>query len=94
MDVQNTQSSVKGIDKENSTLIEYKQVKDTPFTVAKIERENEELHDYYIMMGKYRISEKFENEEEVMEEAGKIDWWKIMGVIHAIASEIVNNKDN
>ncbi len=89
----NIQSNAEETDKQKSRLIEYEQVKETPFTIAKILRENEEKHDYYIMMGKYRISEKYEEHKEVMKDAERIDWWKIMGVIHAIANEVIDRKN-
>ena len=66
---------------KNTKLVEFKQVKETPFTLAK---QNEE---WYILLGKYRLSEGYETEKEGEKEAKKICWKKIMQVISVIITE-------
>ena len=46
--------------------MEFKQVKETPFTLAK---QNEE---WYILLGKYRLSEGYETEKEAEKEANTL----------------------
>lgn len=73
-------------------LIEYEQIENTPFTVVKREEENDETN-YYVMFGKYRISEAIKNQEEARANARELDWWKIMSVAHAIAEQIIDQKE-
>lgn len=70
------------------SLIEYKEIEGTPFQVVRKTEENG-INSYFVMFGKYRISEKIDTEEEATEEAAKLDWWKIMSVAHAIAEQLI-----
>ena len=45
-------------DERNTKLVEFKGVKETPFTLAK---QNEE---WYILLGKYRLSEGYEQRKK------------------------------
>lgn len=74
-------------------LIEYKQVEGTPFQVVTKEHPELDVKEYYVMFGKYRISEKIEEEEEAMKQAKVIDWWKIMSIAHAIAEELISKNE-
>ena len=67
--------------KKNTKLVEFKQVKETPFTLAK---QNEE---WYILLGKYRLSEGYETEKEAEKEAKRVCWNKIMQVNSVIITE-------
>ena len=66
---------------KNTKLVEFKQVKETPFTLAK---QNEE---WYILLGKYRLSEGYETEKEAEKEAKRVCWNKIMQVMSVIITE-------
>ena len=66
---------------KNTKLVEFKGVKETPFTLAK---QNEE---WYILLGKYRLSEGYETEKEAEKEAKRVCWNKIMQVISVIITE-------
>lgn len=81
----------KKTDKQDS-LIEYKEVENTPFTIVKKVEENDEIN-YFVLFGKYRISEALKTEEEATEQATTIDWWKIMSVAHAIAEQIIEQNE-
>ena len=65
---------------KNTKLVEFKEVKKTPFTLAK---QNEE---WYILLGKYRLSEGYETEKEAEKEAKTVCWNKIMQVPSRIFS--------
>ncbi len=84
--------SVEETNKQNSHLIKYEEVKNTPFQTVRVENEDDTV-EYYVMFGKYRISEKMKSEEEAKKEAKTIDWWKIMSVCHAIAEQVVEAKE-
>lgn len=77
----------------SNSLIEYKEVENTPFTVVTLEKENSEEKEYYVMFGKYRLSNDLGTFEKAMEEAETIDWWKIMGIAHAITETIIDEKN-
>ena len=66
---------------KNTKLVEFKEVKGTPFTLAK---QNEE---WYILLGKCRLSEGYGTEKEGEKEAKRVCWNKIMQVISVIITE-------
>lgn len=66
-------------------LIEYFEIKNTPFTVAKHEGK------YYIMMGKYRLTEPLPNKGHAMYEAKRMSWTRIMQVISVMIED--NNNE-
>lgn len=72
-------------------LIEYEEQENTPFTVVKKVEENDDIN-YYVMFGKYRISEAIKDQEEARKNAKIIDWWKIMSVAHVIAENLIEQQ--
>lgn len=58
----------------SSELVEMVKVEDTPFTLIRQEK------DWYVTIGKYRISEKIGSKEEAMEDAKRVDWERVMQV--------------
>ena len=59
----------------NEELIKFTDVENTPFTV--ISKEDEHI----VMLGKYRVSETFENQEEAIKDAESITWNRITQLI-------------
>lgn len=75
-------------DKQNYSeqLMQYHQVKDTPFTIIKHEK------GYTVMLGKYRLSEDYESIGEAMKDAKRMDWDRIMQVMGVMIEEYKNEK--
>ncbi len=89
----NIQQNAKKTGKENSNLIEYIAVEGTPFQIAIREKENSKEKDYFILMGVHKLSDAYKTEKEAVKEAKKVDWWKVMGVCHAIATEVIKESN-
>lgn len=87
------QESSNTTDKEGSYLIDYEQVKGTPFTIATKEKEESEEKEYTVLFGKYLISVKYGTKEEAVKEAETMDWFKIMAIAHAIADERIKKHE-
>lgn len=66
---------------KNTELLEYTEVKNTPFTIAKWE------NGYYVLMGKHRLTEKLDTKEEAEEDANRTDWDRLIQVV-AIITDI------
>lgn len=66
---------------DKSKLIEKIEIENTPFTIMKHKDE------WYILIGKYRLSEGYINKLEALEEAKKMTWEKIMQVIGVMIEE-------
>lgn len=73
----------------NKEMIKLNEVKNTPFSILE-KLENEE-YEYYVMLGKYRLSESFKSLEEAMEDAKRTDWERLMQVVGVMVEEF-NNK--
>lgn len=71
---------------ESEQLVEYFPVKDTPFTVAKNGKE------WYVLMGKYRLTEAMETKEEAMRDAKGTKWMRIMQVIQIMLTDHESEK--
>lgn len=73
--------------KSNSEeLIEYHEIKDTPFTIA---RNGDE---WFVLMGKYRLTEKLKDKAEATKEAKSMTWFRIMQVISIMITDNENEK--
>lgn len=88
-EVQNTKSQ-QNEDLSNTTVnnpslvegdIEVTQVTDTPFQVVG----NGE--NYFVMCGKYRVSQVFDSKEKALEDATIISWNRIMQVFNVITEK-------
>ena len=62
-----------------------KEVDGTPFSCVKYDEK------YFLALGKYRLSDLMNTEEEVFEDAKDVSWWRMLAVIHAVAQEVVLN---
>lgn len=62
------------VDSSKSELVEMVKVENTPFTLIRQESE------WYVTIGKYRISESIGSKEEAMEDAKRVDWERVMQV--------------
>ena len=80
-DTNNTALDLLKVDERNTELVEKIEVENTPFTIVK----NEGL--WYILLGKYRLTEGYEDKEEVLKEANTINWNKILQVCIIIGKE-------
>lgn len=65
----------------NSELVEKIEIEDTPFTAIRIE------DVWFLTMGKYRLSEPMQTKKEVLEDAQRADWWRIMAIINIMIKE-------
>jgi hypothetical protein len=75
--------NLNGLSEKTSRLnyseeLEMHSVNDTPFVVA---RQNE---DWFVIMGKHRLTNSIETFEEAVQEAEKITWNKVVQVIAII----------
>lgn len=71
-------------DKSNSTskqLMETKPINESPFTAVRLE------NDWFLTMGKYRLTEKLQSEEECLEAARDASWHRLMQVIKIMIEE-------
>lgn len=68
-------------------LVNYWEVPNTPFTVAKNGEE------YFVLMGKYRFTEALKSKGEAWKEAEKMSWTRIMQVISVMITDAENEKN-
>lgn len=66
---------------EATELIEIKEIEDTPFTAVRHEK------DWFLMMGKYRLTEALTSEEECKEASKDASWWRIMSLMQVMITE-------
>lgn len=84
MELEKSLGLVKEKDKPKSNgeqLVEYIEVKDTPFTVARNDK------DWYLLMGKYRLTEALKTKEEAMGAVNTQRWIRIMQVINIMIDD-------
>lgn len=84
-ELSNTQLNVSQTDKQNYRFNEM--IKGTPFTIIK-----EEEGDFFGVMGKFQITEHYENYEDLKEELQKITWDRLIQVI-AILTDLKPKQD-
>lgn len=82
IDVKELQQNVEEADK-NGSLIERESIENSPFTVISIEGY------HFGVMGDYRLTEKKNNKEEIIEELSKITWNRIIQIV-MILDEVKN----
>lgn len=82
IDVKELQQNVEEADK-NGSLIERESIENSPFTVISIEGY------HFGVMGDYRLTEKSNNKEEIIEELSKITWNRIIQIV-MILDEVKN----
>lgn len=68
--------------KKNSELVERIEVKDTPFTIVKVNGE------FFGTMGKYRITEPVEDLEECKKSLEGFNWNRVMQVVMLLVEEL------
>lgn len=68
------------------SLISYKKVERTPFTMVTIQ------NDHFGVLGDKRVTEIFENIEELEEELKKTTWDRLMQVIWITTEKVVELK--
>lgn len=66
---------------EVEELVEHRKIEDTPFTAVRV---NE---DWFLTMGKYRLTEKLKTVEECQEEAKDASWMRIMQIVQIMIEE-------
>jgi len=82
MELSNTSMSVEQQDKQDySNDLEFFNIEESPFTIVR------EKDSYYGILGKHRITEKYDNKKECEKELVKINWNRITQVIWAIAEK-------
>lgn len=69
---------------ESSTLVEVKQIADTPFTAVR----NEDK--WFLALGKYKLSETVDSEEKVHDMAKDTSWSRLMNIMFIVATDAIN----
>lgn len=80
MNVENSHKETSS--QKNEQIVEYKQLKGTPFTLV---RQNE---DYFLVMGDNRLTEPTKTEEETMEKLESEKWMIIFTVVAIVSDKI------
>lgn len=62
--------------------IYYRQLEETPFTIARTENDK-----FVVLLGKYRLTEDIDEEEQAIKEGYAINWNRILQVCHVVAKE-------
>lgn len=83
-----TQPKEEKTDKQGSNyeLVKRTEIKDTPFTVITTQNKS------FGVMGKWRLTEDYHNEENAINEMEKMTWNRIIQVIMLISEELNVNK--
>lgn len=76
---------------ENEKLLEFIPIEDTPFTAARNDK------DWYLMIGKYRLTEKMESLEAVIENSKNTSWDRLIAIFEVVIAanekiEILGNR--
>lgn len=66
---------------EKTELIEYKDIDETPFTAVKV------ADGWFLAMGRYRLSDKYETYEQVLEDSKDTSWHRLMMIVQAMIEE-------
>lgn len=69
------------INPRNTQLTEQIEIENTPFTAVRVDKQ------WFLSMGKYRISEIKETFEECKEDAYRADWIRIMTIMKIVIEE-------
>ena len=72
---------------ENEELTKIEVVEGTPFTVVKVDDQ------YFLALGKYRLSELLDSEEEAKEEINDLSWNRLLSVMYAVANEVYRDHE-
>lgn len=71
---------------ENKQIKKIHELKDLPFTIVEFDNQ------YFVALGKYRLSHMFKSIQKAREDARKITWTRLIQVIHIIQQETQNTK--
>ena len=72
---------------DNKQLVEYIEIEGTPFTAVK------EGGSWFLVMGRYRLTEALTSKEEAIKEGANQTWWRIMQVVKIMIEDHEKNKD-
>lgn len=70
--------------KNNDLITDVQALEGSPFTIVKYE------DNYFLALGKYRVSDLIADKEEVEAMANDVSWNVLLAVINAVAQEVVN----
>lgn len=78
------------IEDDTKQIVENFPIKGSPITISKYQNQ------YYVLLGKYRLSEApFPTRKQAEEDAKRTDWFRVMQIMRAVAQEAYNeNKLN
>lgn len=65
--------------KDEKQLVKLEEIPDTPFTAARYEGK------WYLMIGRYRLTEGLKTKKAVLKEAENTSWWRLMAVMKIVA---------
>jgi len=83
----NTLTNVDQQTNENYSNIEFTNVENSPFTIVRQEEK------YYGVIGNHRLTEAYENLEDLREDLLKITWDRLTQVIWAVVEKFKVNND-
>lgn len=89
MELNTTSGDANATDKQNlkSELVEIKPIEETPFTAVKAGE------NWFLALGKYRLTEPLPTEEACKEEAKDASWLRIMQIIKIMIQEHETEKE-
>lgn len=70
----------------NSELVKQNPIEGTPFTANKVGDK------WFVGLGKYRLTEPMETEQECIEDAKRTDWQRVMQVMWATAQTVIDER--
>lgn len=63
---------------EGEQLVEILEIENSPMTIVRHDK------DWYVCIGKYRLTEALPSQEDAEKDLRRMDWWRIMQVIQLV----------
>lgn len=73
----------------NSSLMIFEKIEKTPFTIYGNEEEG-----YILLMGRHRLTEEKMTKENILKDAKRMDWDRIMQVCYTVTESIIIENNN
>ena len=71
---------------DGEELAKVTEIEDTPFTVVRVDDK------YFLALGRWRLCEPVESEEEARAEADDMSWNRLLSIMTAVAEEVYFEK--
>lgn len=69
---------------KGTQLVETIPIENEPFIILKWDEK------YYLCLGKYRLTEALDSEEEAREQVYNVSWYRLLQVMHAVVAEEIH----